>query len=329
MQFPSRLFFTIFWLAAQFVAQAFEPTTVDGIVTIDVDHSKPIWTITVTNQSDQELSYEMMGKVARSLGLEVWGTHDDHAGLRIHAEDLAESLNTDGFPADIRKILPGKSATFQLNPRSMSSTNEMAFLKWKEAEQNGYYNCRIFFGIYSSRLLKMSPPEKPKNTTPPKDTTAWNPSLIEDPKEEKPFGIHLRRMFDAKDLALISWHRSSGTRDDYYVTFTTSTKADFEKMAPWDGSQSMEKEMHELVTTAHKIAQVKIAECKFEELMITPCEDDPRKHYLSIWFMGDTDETTIDLLMNGSPTKTVKLAVTEKQYDELSEHGIPKLRKKD
>jgi len=33
--------------------------------------------------------------------------------------------------------------------------------------------------------------------------------------------------------------------------------------------------------------------------------------------------------MNGSPTKTVKLAVTEKQYDELSEHGIPKLRKKD
>ncbi|MFT5109689.1 MAG: hypothetical protein ACI8XO_002054 [Verrucomicrobiales bacterium] len=46
--------------------QAFDPTEVDGAVTVEVDRSKPIWAIKVKNHSNLELNYEMMGKVKPS-----------------------------------------------------------------------------------------------------------------------------------------------------------------------------------------------------------------------------------------------------------------------
>ena len=157
----SSFLITLLWLGTHALG-AFEPARVIGVVSIEVDHSKPIWSVKVTNQSQEELSYEMMGKVPRGLGLEVWGPWEEHEILRIHAEDLAEYLNVDGFPADIRILHPGKSITFPLNPKSMSATNIKAFTKWKTTVERGYYNCRIFFGHYCSPAFEISPLEKDK-----------------------------------------------------------------------------------------------------------------------------------------------------------------------
>ena len=108
---------TLFWFFAQLSAQAYEPTKVNGIVTVSVDRSEPIWKVVVTNTSDQELTYQMMGKVPRGLGIELW---NDGVGSRLHAEDLAKYLHLDGFPADLRKLKSKGSISFPLNPKSMS-----------------------------------------------------------------------------------------------------------------------------------------------------------------------------------------------------------------
>jgi hypothetical protein len=65
-------FIALFWLFAQMGVHALNPAEVEGQVTVEVDRSKPVWIVTVTNHSAQKLSYEMMGKVPRGLGLEVW-----------------------------------------------------------------------------------------------------------------------------------------------------------------------------------------------------------------------------------------------------------------
>lgn len=142
------------WLFAQTGSQAYDPTKVDGIVTVSVDRSEPVWKVVVSNTSDQELTYEMMGKVPRGLGIELW---NDEVGSRIHAEDLAKFLNIDGFPADLRKLEPKASVTFLLDPKSMSSTDSKKLEEWKKIERMGYYDCRVFFGIYASRLISVSP----------------------------------------------------------------------------------------------------------------------------------------------------------------------------
>jgi hypothetical protein len=61
-------------------------------------------------------------------------------------------------------------------------------------------------------------------------------------------------------------------------------------------------------------------------MQINPCEDDDTKHYASVYFADDRDEIVIDLLLNGSTTKTTKLTVTKEQYKQLEDYGIPKIR---
>lgn len=126
----------------------------NGNITVVVDRSEPTWKVTVTNASDEALTYEMMGKVPRGLGVELW---EDDAGIRIHAEDLAKYLNVDGFPAGLQKIEPKSSVTFRLNPKSMSATDHTQLEKWQNIEKTGNYVRRVFFGVYASRLMSVSP----------------------------------------------------------------------------------------------------------------------------------------------------------------------------
>lgn len=303
---------------------AMEPTQVDGAVSIDVDSSKPVWPVTVTNRSEDTLSYEMMGKVPRGLGLELW--EDEGSGVRIHAEDLAESLNVDGFPADIREIPPGKSEVFQLDPRSMSATDATALAKWRRAERLGSYQCRVVFGVYSSRLITVSPPER-RRVRKDEDQTEDAPPPV--PDGEELFGLRLRRMLDGKKLALVDWNLGSDNEDEHHLTYTTCAKDDFERMAPWDGSSAAGKAMHELVAAARERARRDFPQCTFEGLMVQPCEDDPSKRFVSVWFRDRSlpawDDITIHLLLNGAATKTTRLPVTAEQAGELSEYRIPKL----
>jgi len=305
-----------------------DPTKVDGIVTVEVDRTERVWAIKITNKSTDMLQYEMMGKVPRGLGLEVWDDEKD-TGWRVHAEDLAGSLNIDGFPADIRKISPGASETFQLNPDSMSTTSDLALAKWERAKRVGYYDCRVFFGIYSSRLLSVSPRERsiPTEGDNPKENA---PPLIEDrqgdSEQDAIFGFTLRRMLNENNLAIVSWHRGSNRGDDYYITYTTCPKADLESMERMDENKPMEIPLPKLIAIAQTLASEKLKDCEFEGMQINPCEDDDTKHYASVHFANDRDDIVIDLLLNGTATKTTKLAVTKEQYKQLEDYGIPKIR---
>ncbi len=309
-----------FWLMTQSGLQALDPTEVDGFVSVEVDRSKAVWEITIANHSSQKLSYEMMGKVPRGLGMELWEPDVSASVIRLHAGDLAQYLGVDGFPADIREILPGKAQVFQLDPRSMSTTDATTFAKWKRAERMGYYDCRVVFGIYASRLISVSPEDKPANSSKvdqPKITA------IEDSNEGGLFGIRLRRILNEKGLALVSWHRGSDRKGEYHISYTTCAKADLGRMASWDGSKAVGLELHPLVTRAHEIARQKIAGCGFDGLIIDPCEDDGSKFYASIYFSDDQEDIVINLLLNGSPTETTRLSLTQEQYQELAEYEIP------
>ncbi len=124
-----------------------DPTEVDGVVAVEVDRTERVWAVEVTNGSKQKLRYEMMGKVPRGLGLEVWDPENIEYGVRVHAESLADFLNIDGVPADIREIAPGASEKFLLNLESMSATSDLALAKWERAKRIGHYDCRVFFGV--------------------------------------------------------------------------------------------------------------------------------------------------------------------------------------
>jgi len=324
----SPLIVTI-WLLTHLGVLAIDPAEVNGAVTLDVDQSKPVWSVKVTNHSTEKLRYEMMGKVPRGLGMEVWDLDNKHGGLRIHAENLADYLNVDGFPADLREIAPGKSETFLLDPKSMSTTNDTTHAQWERAKRIGYYECRVFFGIYASRLTRVSPTDNAGNKRESKTSEpAWLSDVIKDPKEKVLVGIRLRQLLNEEKRSLIHWNRGSDRKDEYYIEYTTCAKAGFDKMAPWDGSKPLEMAMHELVTRAKAIAHQKGDTFKAATLVavvIEPCEDDSTKHYASIAFDGDddNDDINIELLLNGAPLKSTRLRVTEKQYEELSEYGIP------
>lgn len=323
------LLLAILCLLTQGRVQAYDPTEVNGVVTIKVDRTKPVWTITVTNHSAQKLSYEMMGKVPRGLGLELWDMWDGSGGMQIHAEDLAESLNVDGFPANIREISPGKSQVFQLNPKSMSTTDDMALAKWERAKRIGYYNCRVFFGVYASRLMSVAPRESAKDQQgngEPKPPPAWLADEGAGDANDGILGFRLRRMLDNENLSLVSWHRGSGREGDYHITYTTCRKSDLEVMVPLNENKPMDLPLSKLIAKAQTIARQKIRDCSFKGLIIDPCEDDSSKYYAKLYFADDRDDTAVSLLMNGASTNTTRLPVTEEQYKELAEYRIPKLR---
>ena len=313
----------LLWFFTPIGALAYDPTEVNGSVTVEVDRSKPAWIVTVTNLSDEKLSYEMMGKVPRGLGLELWDLDNKHGGVRVHAEDLAKSLNIDGFPADIREIAAGQSEKFLLDPKSMSTTDDTSLLQWKRARDNGYYQCRVFFGMYASRLMTVSPADKPKKPGAEKAEPAWLSDALKETQEKALTGTRLRHLFNAQKRSLVHWHRGSKRKDEYHVEFTTCAKDDFEKMAPWDGSKPFEMELHELVKRAQAEAHKKDDTFRFFSMLIDPCEDDAAKYYASIYFESDDDDVAIEFLLNGSPLQTTKLRLTKEQYDELSEYGIP------
>lgn len=317
----------VLWLAAHLFAHAFDPSSVRGVVAVEVDRSKPVWAITVTNQSAEKLSYEMIGKVPRGLGLEVWGSGEDDTAFRVHAEDLAEYLNVDGFPADLREILPGKSATFQINPKSMSATDIETFLKWKKINEDGYYTCRVVFGIYSSRLMEVSPPKNPskkKSPTPPREA-----KIKPDSTSKELYGLQLRQILNDQGLALVSWHRGTDSKGEPYVHLTTCPKAEFDKMAPWDGTQKLEPSLSQLTIEARTIARQVIKNCELDDLAISSCQDDFSKRYVTFWFSHDRDDTSVKLLLNGAPTTSQKINITPEHEEELAKYGIPKQVKKD
>ncbi len=321
LDFP--IIFT-FWLLTHMGVLAFDPTEVNGSVTVEVDRTKPMWIITVTNLSDEKLRYEMMGKVPRGLGIELWDLDHKHGGIRVHAEDLAKSLNIDGFPADLREIAAGQSEKFLLDPKSMSTTDDTTLLQWKRARDNGYYQCRVFFGMYASRLMNISPADKPKKPDDAENAKpAWLSDLLKETQEKALTGTRLRHLFNAQKRSLVHWHRGSDRKDEYHVEFTTCAKDDFEKMAPWDGSKPLEMALHEIVTRAQAEARKKDDTFRFFSLYIETCEDDTSKRYASIGFESDDDDVTIELLLNGAPLQTTTLQLTKEQYDELSEYGIP------
>lgn len=322
-------FIAVFWLLAQMGVQALNPTEVEGQVAVDVDRSKPVWTIMVTNHSAQKLSYEMLGTVPRGLGLEVWDIDGNSEGLRIHAEDLAKFLNVDGFPASISEIPPGKSQEFRLDRKSMSTTDDMTLAKWERAKRIGYYKCRVFFGVYASRMMSISPEPRPQDQVDmdPDETAATGlPDAGEGSKEGEPFGFRLRRMLNDKKLALVDWNRGSDKEGEYHIDYLTCEKAEFDRMAPWDGSKVLEMPMHDLVTRAHEIARQKFQQCRFAGLMINPCGDAASKRYVTFSFEEDRDEIMVQLLLNGATVKTTRLGVTKEQYAQLEEYGIPQLR---
>ena len=200
----------------------------------------------------------MIGKVPRGLTLEVWGYWEEHKILRIYAEDLAEYLNVDGFPADIRKIHPGKSVNFPLNPKSMSATSVEAFTKWKKAEEWGTYSCRVVFDEYTSPRLEISSPDTERARSP----KAKDPEIKIDSESKELFGIQLRRILEKKNQALVSYHRGSGVKDDYFIRLRICPKDKFEKLADRDGSAPLEKPFHNLVTIGEKLAKQEIGNRK-------------------------------------------------------------------
>lgn len=313
----------LLWFFTPIGALAYDPTEVNGSVTVEVDRSKPAWIVTVTNLSDEKLRYEMMGKVPRGLGIELWDLDNKHGGVRIHAEDLAKSLHIDGFPADIREIAAGQSEAFLLDPKSMSTTDDTSLLQWKRARDSGYYQCRVFFGMYASRLMTVSPADKPKKPSAEKAEPAWLSDALKKTQDKALTGTRLRHLFNAQKRSLVHWNRGSASKDEYHVEFTTCAKDDLEKMAPWDGSKPLEMALHELVTRAQAEARKKDDTFRFFSMLIDPCEDDSAKYYASIYFESDDDDIGIEFLLNGSPLQTTKLRLTKEQYDELSEYGIP------
>lgn len=317
----------VVWLFSQTGARALEPTDVDGPVTVEVDRSGEDWSVKVINGSDQKLGYEMIGKVPRGLGLELWDSESSDTGLRLHAEDLAKYLNVDGFPADLREIAPRKSQVFSLDPRSMSATDMTILAKWERAKRSGFYACKVVFGIYSSRLIHVSPKESSGNRVPPEQSEL---EPLESQGNEL-FGIQLRRMLDEKDQSLIAWSYGS-SRDEYHVNYTTCSKADFERMAPWKGETPIEVPIHQLAAQAREIASGEIGDCYLESLMIDPCADDPSKRFVTFWFRDSDNsgqgDSTVSLLLNGSLIKSTRLKVTAEQYKELSEYRIPKFDKR-
>jgi len=327
MKFPQLV--SIIWLATQIGLHAMDPTKVDGVVAVEVDQTGRVWTVEVTNRSNQNLRYEMMGKVPRGLGLEVWDTDNSEYGVRVHAEGLADALNIDGFPADIREIAPGAAAKFHLNPESMSTTSDLALAKWERAKRIGYYDCRVFFGVYASRLMSVAPRERvnaPENDKPKEDAPLWLDAKQQESDEDEIIGFKLRRMLNEKKLAIVSWHRGSDRKDDYYITYTTCRKADLEAMERMDESKPMEIPLPKLIAKAQAIAKKKLKDFTFEGLIIDPCEDDDTKHYASVYFADDRDDTVVDILLNGATTETAKLSVTKEQYNQLESYGIPKIR---
>jgi hypothetical protein len=322
---------SITWLAFHIGLYAMEPTKVDATVTIEVDRTERVWTIKVTNSSKQKLSYEMMDKVPRGLGLEVWDPDKSEYGVRVHAENLAQ-INTDGFPADIREIAPGASEKFQLNPESMSTSSDLALAKWERAKRYGYYECRVVFGVYASRLLSVAPRERdklPESDKSKDDAPTWLETKHGESGENAIFGFKLRRMLNEKNLAIVSWHRGSDSGDDYHITYTTCPKAGLDAMKPMDENKRMEIPLPKLIAKAELIAKKKLKDCTFEGLIIDPCEDDDTKHYASVYFADDRDDVVIDILLNGATTETTKLTVTKEQYKQLEDYRIPKIRKQD
>jgi hypothetical protein len=320
--------FSIIWIATQISLHAMDPTKVDGVVAVEVDQTERVWSIKVTNGSKEKLRYEMMGTVPRGLGLEVWDPDNSEYGVRVHAEDLAQ-MNVDGFPADIREIAAGASEKFQLNPESMSTTSDLALAKWERAKRIGYYDCRVFFGVYASRLLSVAPRERlksPESHKPKEDAPIWLEDKQEKGEEGAIFGFKLRRMLNEKNLAIVSWHRGSDSGDDYYITYTTCPKAELEAMKRMDESRPMEIPLPKLIAKAELMAKKKLKDCTFEGLIIDPCEDDDAKHYASVYFADDRDDTVINILLNGAITDTTKLTVTKEQYKQLEDYGIPKIR---
>jgi hypothetical protein len=316
------------WLACQICVHAMDPTKVDGIVTVEVDRTERVWAIKITNKSTDKLQYEMMGKVPRGLGLEVWDSESE-TGWRVHAENLAGSLNIDGFPADIREIAPGATEKFQLNPESMSTTSDLALAKWERAKRIGYYDCRVFFGVYASRLLSVEPRARattPESNEPNEDTPPWLDAKEDEAGKDAIFGFKLRRMLNKENLSLVSWHRGSGRKGEYYITYTTCRKDDLEQMLPMDENKPMEISLPRLIAKAKTLASEKLKDCVFEGLIIDPCEDDDAKHYASIYFAHDRDDITINLLLNGAITTTSRLSLTQEQYNQLGDFRIPKIR---
>jgi len=313
----------VLWLLTHMGVLAFDPSEVNGPVTVEVDRSKPAWIVTVTNLSAEKLSYEMMGKVPRGLGIELWDLDNKHGGIRVHAEDLAKSLNIDGFPADIREIAAGQSEKFLLDPKSMSTTDDTTLLQWKRARDIGYYQCRVFFGMYASRLMNVFPADKPKKPDTEKAEPAWLSDVLKETQEKALTGTRLRHLFNAQKRSLVHWHRGSDRKDEYHVEFTTCAKDDFEKMTPWDGTKPLEIALHELVTRAQAEARKKDDTFRFSSMTIEPCEDDSAKYYASIYFDSDDDDVDIEFLLNGAPVQTMTLRLTKEQYEELHEFGIP------
>ncbi|MFK7851194.1 MAG: hypothetical protein AB8D78_09475 [Akkermansiaceae bacterium] len=306
---------------------ALEPNEVDENVDVEVDRTESIWKVKVTNRSSEELRYEMMGEVPRGLALELWDFDETETGVRIHAEDLAKYLGVDGFPADIRTIPAGEVETFFLNPKSMSATNKLSLAKWERAKRGRYYQCRVVFGRYSSRMLDVSPKVKIRKSS-NEPEPEWVADLLKNTKEDEPFGFQIRKMLNEKDLALIDWHKGSDRKDVYHASIRTAPKGDFEKLVAHDGTRAASLPLQELVKIAKKAAAKKIEDCEFEGLMVNPSEDDQLKYFYSIYFTNDEDDTEIHLLSNGTIVQDIRIELTKEQYDQLSEYRIPQLIKK-
>lgn len=313
----------VVWLASRMALQAIDPAEVNGRVSIGVNRDEPVWTITVTNHSKEKLSYENLGKVPRGLGLEVWNPDDPEDGWRMHAEDLAEFLNTDGFPADIREIAPGKSAQFQLNPDSMSAASDLALAKWRRAKRIGHYTCRVFFGTYASPMISIEPPEKAKHQD---DEESKDKSVFREDEKEEMFGFKIRRMLNEKGLALLAFSGGSDRDGSYQISLTTCRKADLEAMASLDDEKSIPIPLPKLIARAKVMAEKELKDVRFEGMILNPCPDDESKLFASIYFVNGVDDTEISLLLNGAATETMKLSVTQDHYEQFQEYGVPKIR---
>lgn len=325
---------SLIWLTIQIGVHAIEPTNVDGNVSIEVDRTERVWAITVTNASTEKLRYEMIGQVPRGLGLEVWDGENRDFGWRVHAENLAH-MNMDGFPADIREIAPGESAQFQLNPDSMSATSDLALATWERERRSGFYDCRVFFGAYASRMVNVTPRERAIDAEDDEahhDATAWLDGAEDEAGEgenDTIIGSRIRRMLNDENLALVNWSRRSDREGEYHITYTTCHKDDLEQLAPMHENTPMKITLPTLIAKARTIASDQIEDCVFEGLMINPCENDDSKHYASIYFSDDRDEVVIHLLLNGATTRTSKLSLTQEQYRQLGDFGIPEVREEE
>ena len=130
-------------------------------------------------------------------------------------------------------------------------------------------------------------------------------------------------------MSLLSSSYSKGN-DDYLVTLYFCPKPNFEKAALWNGSRPLEKPFHELVTTGKELAVQAIQQCKLDGAEILTSEDPPSKYYLIMSFSNSHRVgAEVALLLDGTRVESNTFKITSKQYDELSEHGIPLLKKKD